>query len=177
MPGFVELADEESERVWHGLICLPAKGGTWTRRTNREAPRPRACVQSCVLIITYIVSTDSIITNPPPLLSHVLDTPSLSSWKAGPLRTSRTDRQTLAHFLVRGASYTLIPKPYLDNAQVITSLDNAHPQNNSSVPPLRACPAGKNEFLLDEARASPWRSLVRSRSNHGGGIAATSSVM
>jgi hypothetical protein len=52
-----------------------------------------------------------------PLPSHILDTPSLSSWQAGPLRTSRTDLSTF--FLIRGASYTLIPKPYLEIAQVI----------------------------------------------------------
>jgi hypothetical protein len=81
-----------------------------------EGPRAPAPVQCCVLIITYIVRTA---LSPTPLPSHILDTPSLPSWQAGPLRTSRTDRQTLPHFLIRGASYTLIPKPYLENAQVI----------------------------------------------------------
>jgi hypothetical protein len=92
VPGFVELADEESERVWHGLTCLPVKGGTWTRRTNREAPRPRARVQSCVLIITYIVSTDSIITTPPPPLPCIRRSLSfvLESWPP----TYESDRQT-----------------------------------------------------------------------------------
>ena len=77
--------------------------------------------------------------------SHILDTPSLSSWQAGPLRTSWTDnRQTLALFLIRGASYTLIPKPYLENAQVIIGL----------YPPAKQRQTGKSDLLLDQPRAS-----------------------
>jgi hypothetical protein len=128
---FVELADEESGRVWYGLICLPVKGDTWTRWTKREAPRPHARIMQC-LNHNLHRGYGQHYHHPP---SHISDTPSLSSWQAGPLRTSRTDRQTFAHFLIRGASYTLIPKPYLENAQVITFLDNAHPQSNTSVPP------------------------------------------
>ena len=87
----MELADEESERVWHGLICLLVKGGTWTRWMLSERLRALVLVQCCVLTITYIMRTA---LSPTPLPSHILHTPSLSSWQAGSLRTSWTDRQT-----------------------------------------------------------------------------------
>ena len=76
-----------------------------------ERPRALARVQCCVLIITCIVSTDSIITTPPlPYIRHSLSFV-LTSWPP----TYESDRQTdFAHFLIRGASYTLIPKPYLE---------------------------------------------------------------
>ena len=106
----MELADEESERVWHGLICLPVRGilGLVGLSERHRAP---ARVQCCVLIIREYGQHYH-----PPYIRHP---PLFCLAKLAPLRTSRTDRQTLAHFLIRGASYTLIPKPYLENAQVI----------------------------------------------------------
>ena len=149
----MELADEESGRVWLGLICLPVKGGTWTHWTEREAPRPRARTMLCL---------DHNLHREYGHPSHILDTPSLLSWQAGPLRTSRTDRQTLAHFLIRGASYTLIPKPYLENARVILFWIMLA-RKTTRVFHLHARPTGKSEFLLHELCASTWRFLVRSQ--------------
>jgi hypothetical protein len=129
VPGFVELADEESERVWHGLICLPVKRGIWTRRTKQgpRAPRTR----------TILCDNHNLHREYGQLYHHHPSLPCIrhTLFRLGKLvpyvRVGQTDR----HFLIRGASYTLIPKPYLENAQVITLLDNAHPQNDSSVPP------------------------------------------
>lgn len=86
----------------------------------------------------------------------------LASWPP----TYESDRQTdISTFLIRGASYTLIPKPYLENAQVITLLDNAAKQQQCSTA-SSARPTGKSEFLLDEPRASTQLGLSSIMQTH-----------
>lgn len=109
--------------AWTNLS--PRKGGTRTRQTKRKAPQRRARVQCCVLIITCIVSSDSFITIPPFLcIRHSLSFV-LASWPP----TYESDRQTdiSTFFDLRSQLYPYTKTLPLENAQVITLLDNQCP--------------------------------------------------
>ena len=140
----------------------PCKGGHLG--TKREAPRSRARTMLC---LNHNLHCEYGQHHPPPLpyIRHSLSFV-LTSWP--PTYESAGQRDIGTFFESRSQLYPYtktLPRKCSGN----NFLDNAHPQNNTSVP-LPTCMSDWQEriFLLGEPRACPWRSLVRCRSNHDG---------